>query len=170
MAANSKFLPHAESARSVWIWLQSAVMSTQYRAKTIAAKMSGVPHNQNTWRNLLMKKAAWMLALILATTLGAQAQDAAKKDTPPKPAVGQSQAVLDTWNDVARKLNTMAEDFPEDKYDFKPTPAQRSLPSNYCMPPARIISSSTSRMARSRPPRKSPSARASRTKRKSWPT
>ena len=35
--------------------------------------------------------------------------------------------MLDTWNDVARKLNTMAEDFPEDKYDFKPTPAQRSF-------------------------------------------
>jgi len=65
-----------------------------------------------------MIKAAWMLALVLAAMVGAQAQDAAKKDTPPKPAVGQSQAVLDTWNDVARKLNTMAEDFPEDKYDF----------------------------------------------------
>jgi uncharacterized damage-inducible protein DinB len=76
---------------------------------------------------MLMTKAGWMLALILAATLSATAQDAAKKDTPPKPAVGQSQAVLDTWNDVARKLNTMAQDFPEDKYDFKPTPAQRSF-------------------------------------------
>lgn len=74
-----------------------------------------------------MTKAGWMLALILAATLGAPAQDAAKKDAPPKPPAGPSQAVLDTWNDVARKLNTMAEDFPEDKYDFKPTPAQRSF-------------------------------------------
>lgn len=38
-----------------------------------------------------------------------------------------SQAVLDLWNDVGRKLIAMAEDFPEDKYDFKPTPAQRSF-------------------------------------------
>jgi uncharacterized damage-inducible protein DinB len=76
---------------------------------------------------MLMIKAGWMLALILAATLCATAQDAAKKDAPPKPAVGQSQAVLDTWNDVARKLNAMAQDFPEDKYDFKPTPAQRSF-------------------------------------------
>jgi hypothetical protein len=60
-----------------------------------------------------MMKAGWMLALILMATLGTQAQDAAKKDTPPKAAVGESQAVLETWNDVARKLNTMAEDFPE---------------------------------------------------------
>ena len=85
--------------------------------------------------------------------------------------VGQSQAVLDTWNDVARKLNTMAEDFPEDKYDFKPTPAQRSFAEQLLHAAgANFISSPTSRMAKSRPPRKSPSARPSRTKRKSWPT
>jgi uncharacterized damage-inducible protein DinB len=41
--------------------------------------------------------------------------------------VGLSQAVLDQWNDVARKLIAMSEDFPEDKYDFKPTPGQRSF-------------------------------------------
>jgi uncharacterized damage-inducible protein DinB len=58
----------------------------------------------------------------------AVAQDAAKKEAaPPKPAVGLSQAVLDQWNDVARKLIAMSEDFPEDKYDFKPTPGQRSF-------------------------------------------
>ena len=51
----------------------------------------------------------------------------AKKEAPPKPAVGPSQALLDVWNDVGRKLTAMAEDFPEDKYDFKPTPAQRSF-------------------------------------------
>jgi uncharacterized damage-inducible protein DinB len=38
-----------------------------------------------------------------------------------------SQAVLESWNDVGRKLIAMAEDFPEDKYDFKPVPAQRSF-------------------------------------------
>ena len=34
---------------------------------------------------------------------------------------------LTLWNDIGRKLIAMAEDFPEDKYDFKPTPAQRSF-------------------------------------------
>src|SRR6202021_3334458 len=34
---------------------------------------------------------------------------------------------LASWNDVGRKLIAMAEDFPEDKLDFKPTPAQRSF-------------------------------------------
>ena len=44
-----------------------------------------------------------------------------------KPALSPSQAVLVQWNDIGRKLIAMAEDFPEDKYDFKPTPAQRSF-------------------------------------------
>jgi uncharacterized damage-inducible protein DinB len=38
-----------------------------------------------------------------------------------------SQAVLSQWNEIGRKLIAMAEDFPEDKYDFKPTPAQRTF-------------------------------------------
>jgi len=70
------------------------------------------------------------IALIL--TIGVWAppaftQEMAKKDAPPKPALSPSQAVLDSWNDIGRKLIAMAEDFPEDKYDFKPTPAQRSF-------------------------------------------
>jgi uncharacterized damage-inducible protein DinB len=64
---------------------------------------------------------------VIAAMPAAAAQDAAKKEAAPKPAVGLSQAVLDQWNDVSRKLVAMAEDFPEDKYDFKPTPGQRSF-------------------------------------------
>lgn len=67
-----------------------------------------------------------LFALVLVVAL-AGAQDAMKKDTPPKPAAGPSQVLLDNWNDIGRKLIAMAEDFPEDKYDFKPTPAQRSF-------------------------------------------
>lgn len=55
------------------------------------------------------------------------AQDTMKKDASPKPAVSPTQALLDNWNDVGRKLIAMAEDFPEEKYDFKPTPAQRTF-------------------------------------------
>ncbi len=70
------------------------------------------------------------IALILTIgvlTPPAFTQEMAKKDAPPKPALSPSQAVLDSWNDIGRKLIAMAEDFPEDKYDFKPTPAQRSF-------------------------------------------
>src|SRR5208283_1052147 len=54
-------------------------------------------------------------------------QEMPKKDAAPKPAPSASEAVLAQWNDIGRKLIAMAEDFPEDKYDFKPTPAVRSF-------------------------------------------
>lgn len=50
---------------------------------------------------------------------------AQNRDT--KPALRPSQAVLAAWNEIGCKLVAMAEDFPEEKYDFKPTPAQRSF-------------------------------------------
>ena len=67
-----------------------------------------------------------VLALGMFTAL-ASAQDTMKKNAAPKPAVSPSQALLDSWNYVGGKLIAMAEDFPEDKYDFKPTPAQRTF-------------------------------------------
>ena len=54
------------------------------------------------------------------------AQDNSKSSAA-KPAPSPSKAVLDSWNDIGRKLSAMAEDFPEDKYDFKPNPAQRTF-------------------------------------------
>jgi uncharacterized damage-inducible protein DinB len=76
-----------------------------------------------------MKSLFLALALLAAATvsLPATAQDAMKKDAAVKPAYSPSKVLLDGWNEVGRKLITMAEDFPEDKYDFKPTPAQRSF-------------------------------------------
>jgi uncharacterized damage-inducible protein DinB len=62
-----------------------------------------------------------------AFTFPAHAQDAMKKEAAVKPADPELKVVLDSWNDVGRKLIAMAEDFPKDKYDFKPTPAQRSF-------------------------------------------
>ena len=70
------------------------------------------------------------LALFLTAALCIQmaaAQGAPKKDTAPKPPSSPSQVLLDSWNDIGRKLIAMAEDFPEDKYDFKPNPTQRSF-------------------------------------------
>src|SRR5208282_5774419 len=74
-----------------------------------------------------MKKifAAFVLALAVSA-LSAHPQDQAKKPAP-KPPPSPSQVLLDSWNDNGRKLIAMAEDFPEDKYDFKPNPAERSF-------------------------------------------
>jgi uncharacterized damage-inducible protein DinB len=70
------------------------------------------------------------LALFLAAALCIQiaaAQGALKKDTAPKPPLSPSQSLLRAWNEIGQRLIAMAEDFPEDRYDFKPTPAQRSF-------------------------------------------
>jgi uncharacterized damage-inducible protein DinB len=63
--------------------------------------------------------------LALVPACGLRAQAAAKPA--PKAADSPSQSLLAAWNDIGRKLTAMAEDFPEDKYDFKPNPAQRSF-------------------------------------------
>src|SRR5215472_11646042 len=74
-----------------------------------------------------MRKLICVGAMLICTcvlTIPAHAQGAAGAV---KPALSPSQALLAQWNDIGRKLIAMAEDFPEDKYEFKPTPAQRSF-------------------------------------------
>jgi len=74
-----------------------------------------------------MKRTTFLAIVLLAFAFAAHAQDTMKKDAAVKPAEAESKVVLDAWNEIGRKLTAMAEDFPEDKYDFKPTPAQRSF-------------------------------------------
>jgi len=89
-----------------------------------------------------MKKIPFLAIVLLAFAFPAHAQDAikddamkddamkldsTKNDAAVKPADPELKVVLDSWNEVGRKLIAMAEDFPEDKYDFKPTPAERSF-------------------------------------------
>ena len=75
-----------------------------------------------------MRKFTRTSSIILAAALSAMiafSQNAPKPAV--KPADSPSKTLLDSWNDIGRKLTAMAEDFPEDKYDFKPTPAERSF-------------------------------------------
>ena len=74
-----------------------------------------------------MKRIPFLAIVLLAFAFAAHAQDAMKKDATVKPADPESKVVLDSWNEIGRKLTAMAEDFPEDKHDFKPTPEQRSF-------------------------------------------
>lgn len=76
-----------------------------------------------------MKRHSLIAAVLLAACFSAlpsraQAQDTNK--TEPKPALGSSAALLEEWNDIGRRLIAIAEDMPEDKYDFKPKPEMRS--------------------------------------------
>ena len=74
----------------------------------------------------LGKKFAFILLAAVVIPI-AIAQDATTKPAAPAPAISPSQTLLNYWNYMGRKLTAMAEDFPEDKYDFKPNPAQRSF-------------------------------------------
>ena len=77
-----------------------------------------------------MKMLGRSFALLMAAALlvpALNAQGATKPAAAPKAADSPSKVLLDNWNEVGRKLTAMAEDFPEDKYDFKPNPAQRSF-------------------------------------------
>lgn len=55
----------------------------------------------------------WSLALAFPAVLLAQG--------------GAKQALVNNWNDSARKLVAIAAEFPEGKYDYKPTPQVRSF-------------------------------------------
>ena len=75
-----------------------------------------------------MKRTCWIAVVCLGLALaGAPVSGQDQKPAPPKAAVSSTQTLLDAWNDIGRKLIAMAEDCPEDKYDFKPTPAQRTF-------------------------------------------
>jgi hypothetical protein len=69
---------------------------------------------------LLKASGITLLGLLVTVSVSARAP---KSTTPPS----HSQALLGVWNYEGNKLIAMAEDFPEDKYDYKPNPAQRSF-------------------------------------------
>ena len=76
-----------------------------------------------------MSKWSKLAGLVFGLALAAVpvlAQEAAKKDAP-KPALGASAKLLEQWNDIGGKLIAIAEDLPEDKYDYKPNPDSRSF-------------------------------------------
>jgi uncharacterized damage-inducible protein DinB len=78
-----------------------------------------------------MRKVVTIAALVLAAGLGVSMVSARGAggggNGSPKAVPTASEAVLAQWNDIGRKLIAMAEDFPEDKYEFKPVPPQRAF-------------------------------------------
>jgi uncharacterized damage-inducible protein DinB len=81
-----------------------------------------------------MRKLLSIAALVLVASLGASLVSARgasanndESNDSPKAAPSASAAVLAQWDDIGRKLIAMAEDFPEDKYEFKPVPEQRTF-------------------------------------------
>jgi uncharacterized damage-inducible protein DinB len=66
---------------------------------------------------------------LLAAGISLQSQ-AQTQDQAPRPARSRSDEMLDRWNDIGNKLIAMAQDFPEDKYDFKLQKDERTFALN----------------------------------------
>src|ERR1700683_5561247 len=61
--------------------------------------------------------------LVACPRLAAQAQS-------PQPAQSRTDEMLRMWNEIGNKLVAMAQDFPEDKYDFKVQKDERTFAQN----------------------------------------
>jgi len=81
--------------------------------------------------NSFCKQSGFVLAaailLVVATSLCSQGQP---QNQSPAPAKSRSDEMLDRWNDIGNKLIAMAQDFPEDKYDFKVQKDERTFALN----------------------------------------
>src|SRR5215467_12537313 len=72
-----------------------------------------------------------MLAITLLAAVGMSLHSQTKtQNQPPSPARSRSDEMLERWNDIGNKLVGMAQDFPEDKYDFKVQKDQRTFALN----------------------------------------
>jgi uncharacterized damage-inducible protein DinB len=71
--------------------------------------------------------SAVTLLAVVGTTLYGQGQSQSQV---PRPVRSRSDETLDMWNDIGKKLIATAEDFPEDKYDFKVQKDERTFAEN----------------------------------------
>src|SRR6202165_391204 len=77
-------------------------------------------------RSSLALVAVTLLAVVgTIPTIHGQTQDKA-----PSPASSRVAETLEMWNQIGNKLIAMAQDFPEDKYDFKVQKDQRTFALN----------------------------------------
>lgn len=67
------------------------------------------------------------IVLLAATTFLTHAQ---AQSQVPRPARSRADEMLDRWNDIGNKLVAMAQDFPEDKYDYKLQQDERTFAQN----------------------------------------
>ncbi len=78
-----------------------------------------------------MKRSWFVVVVLTLLTAGiALHSQAQTQNQPPSPARSRSDEMLDRWNDIGNKLIAMAQDFPEDKYDFKLQKDERTFALN----------------------------------------
>jgi uncharacterized damage-inducible protein DinB len=67
------------------------------------------------------------ILVVAGTTISPPAQ---AQSQPPTPALSRADEMLKAWNQIGNKLVAMAQDFPEDKYDFKLHKDERTFAQN----------------------------------------
>src|SRR6516165_10361890 len=70
-----------------------------------------------------------VLTLLAAVEMSPYSQ-AQTQGQPPSPAGSRSDEMLEVWKNIGNKLIAMAQDFPEDKYDFKVQKDERTFALN----------------------------------------
>ena len=65
-----------------------------------------------------------ILLAVVGTSLYSPCQS---QNQAPRPARSRTDETLDMWNEIGNKLIAMAQDFPEDKYDFKVQKDERTF-------------------------------------------
>jgi tetratricopeptide (TPR) repeat protein len=78
-------------------------------------------------------KQPWLALLALILLVVPETSFSSQGQTPDqvaRPARSRSDEMLDRWNDIGNKLIAMAQDFPEDKYDFKVQKDERTFAQN----------------------------------------
>jgi uncharacterized damage-inducible protein DinB len=75
------------------------------------------------WRTLV----AVTLFVVVGSVLYSQGQT---QTQPPSPARSRADETLEMWNAIGNKLIAMAQDFPEDKYDYKLQKDERTFALN----------------------------------------
>jgi len=80
---------------------------------------------------LSMKRSVLaLLALTLLVAGTTPRSPAQAQNQSPSPARSRAEETLERWNDIGNKLIAMAQDFPEDKYDYKLQKDQRTFALN----------------------------------------
>src|SRR5260370_24832333 len=74
-------------------------------------------------------RALFTVTLLAAVGTGLHSR-AQTQNQAPSSARSRSDEMVDRWNDIGNKLIAMAQDFPEDKYDFKVQKDERTFALN----------------------------------------
>ena len=74
-------------------------------------------------------RALFAVTLLAAVGTGLHSR-AQTQIQPPSSARSRSDEMVDRWNDIGNKLIAMAQDFPEDQYDFKVQKDERTFALN----------------------------------------